>query len=455
MTTVNSTELGSVPLEGGGPSGSPPPDVDDSMGLHRSSHLQRISLLPRYGTGVLVRRLPLSGVVVPTSRPLSAAWGGLALAARCAEEKDAQLVIIRSGSAIEEPFPSALGRWLSRRPVVIDVPDDAPRAWVPPRTSRHLVGNLERDSDLGFKRNLGLLLGLMAGWEAVLFLDDDLSVAPVGRWPLRQTIGVGGPLPRLDDVLADLAVHPDVRAAGYLQKDFDDNSVVCHARKLLGEPQGGFISGGAMVVRIGTDLPFFPAVYNEDWLFLFALLVEGRQMPPSGAVRIVDTVRQRPYYPFSALRARSEELGDLLAEGLFALLDRPRSEVLEVAGSADYWERAVWERQSMVLHLLVEFRRRHPHVLGGVPADVDVALRASLAVSEGSCGRWGDLFAGYVRDYLLDLADWRALLEAVAPPGRDVALDIVTAVDELGLRCGTTLAGASGERAGSPPERVA
>ncbi len=60
---------------------------------------------------------------------------------------------------------------------------------------------------------------------------------------------------------------------------------------------------------------FFPNIYNEDWFFL---LGETGLRP----LAVTGSVVQEPYNPFAVRqRARLEELGDCLAEGLFSLLD--------------------------------------------------------------------------------------------------------------------------------------
>ena len=60
---------------------------------------------------------------------------------------------------------------------------------------------------------------------------------------------------------------------------------------------------------------FFPNIYNEDWFFL----LDGHGLRPSA---VTGTAIQNDYDPYhDARRARGEELGDTLAEGVFGLLD--------------------------------------------------------------------------------------------------------------------------------------
>ena len=97
----------------------------------------------------------------------------------------------------------------------------------------------------------------------MLFLDDDVSADPRVKHTLDET-GVA-------TAMASFADDPGLRAVGWPSRGFDDNSVAGHARRLAGMPQDVFVSAAALVVRVAEDLPFFPDIYNEDWLFLIAL----------------------------------------------------------------------------------------------------------------------------------------------------------------------------------------
>lgn len=412
------------------------PQAVPRTGLHRSTHLGLISLVPRYG--VLARRagVPLSAVVVPTSRPAEGVSSGLGLAARCAEAQGTQLVVIRSGAASRASFPPYLAPLGSPPTLVIDLPDQADLL-LPHlrnlRSNEHRVATLHRNSDVGLKRNLALLLGHLCGWGCIALLDDDLTTRRASQVPSPSTVDSADPLLRLDDVLADFAEYPELRAAGYLQKDFDDNSVVCHVRRLAGWPQEGFISGGAMVVRCGRDLPFFPSAYNEDWLFIFSLIMQGRHTHPSSTVKLVGTVHQDAYYPFSAPRARSEELGDVFAEGLFSLLDETRDTVYSLARSPQYWQDVIGRRQNMILNLLLELRTEYSFQASGLLSDVDESLRAALGVYQGSITAWAAELSGYFSRLMADLDEWHTQLDRLAPanPASSLELDEALATLEL------------------------
>lgn len=70
--------------------------------------------------------------------------------------------------------------------------------------------------DLSTKRNLGLVLARMLGWQRLMFLDDDIY-------------GISS-----QDVNALVAGLSDHSLSGLIIDEFPDNSVVCHAHRLGG-----------------------------------------------------------------------------------------------------------------------------------------------------------------------------------------------------------------------------
>jgi hypothetical protein len=178
-----------------------------------------------------------------------------------------------------------------------------------------------RDSDLSIKRNLALTLGKIVGWSRVLFLDDDITV--VSAEDVRRASG-----------LLDL-----YDAVGFYNSGYPDNSVVCHAYRDAGGQQKSFVGAGALAVDISRSHSFFPNIYNDDWFFL----IEGNRIRPT---TVTGQVVQHPYDPFrDPRRAESEELGDVLAEGLFWLIDQGRS-----VGEANrrYWRKYLAARKDFI-----------------------------------------------------------------------------------------------------------
>lgn len=293
-----------------------------SLGVARSSHhhgshrdlLSTPDLVPIDRSGV-------DAIVVPTARhPLS-----MLPAIRLASELDCQLVALcskwSSASHVRKlAAPSGV------RPIAIDI-ERFPWQVLPRLTTTELlVGTLfERKTDLSLKRNIGLLLAHFSGWQRIIFLDDDITI------------------PEPADLRAATGLLDSYSGVGLTIGGFPDNSVVCHAYREVGGMQDTFIGGGALAVRTDVVDSFFPNIYNEDWFFL----LDDARLRPSA---ITGTAVQQPYDPFADdRRARSEELGDCLAEGVFALLD-----VDKKVQDADtfYWARFLEERLKFIAEVI-------------------------------------------------------------------------------------------------------
>lgn len=250
------------------------------------------------------------------------------------------------------------------------------------------AANLGRNPDLSIKRNLGLALARLLGWKKLMFLDDDIHGIATG-------------------VVAKLAEALEGHSiSALIPTDFPDNSVVCHANRLGGErKQDVFASASGMGVRCDReDLAFFPNIYNEDWFF-FA------QEASSHKIARVGESRQRTYDPYyHPIRAASEELGDLLAEGLYARLDIGE-EIWTV--DADYWRYFIDRRMQFHMRVLealsrVEARNRAEAVRA--TESIRAAQRQLDKITPELCQT-------FVRLWRSDLKRWHWYLEGLRPQG--------------------------------------
>jgi hypothetical protein len=254
---------------------------------HHGSHRH---LLTR---GAVAAPAKVDAIIVPTSRPVAYLENVVALAKhhRC------MLVTLCSRRSSADAA-TALAEHAGVEIVAVDIAE-APPSLIPEfRTTTMLRGGrFDRRTDTSLKRNLGLLLAAVAGWERVVYVDDDVVI------PRPEDLGdaVG---------LLDRFVGVGLAVGGY-----PDNSVVCHAYREAGGDQDTFIGTGALAVGRESFTSFFPNIYNEDWFFL----LDDTGLAPSA---VTGLAIQQPYDPYrDTMRARTEELGDCLAEGLFGLFD--------------------------------------------------------------------------------------------------------------------------------------
>ena len=358
----------------------------------------------------------LDAIIVPASRGAAALDG----AARLATRLGVPLVALCSRHTHAVEAAARLTRISGCQAVVVDVPRNHGHELLPRRTAapRFRVAAANRRSDLSLKRNLGLLMARLHGWGKILFLDDDIGDRVYGK-----PMGIPPAMARR------LAEELDVRQiAGLVPSDFPDNSVVCHARRLAGFPQDTFVSGAALGVNCNDrPVPFFPDQYNEDWFF-FSSRVADRDLG------LIGTATQAPYDPYAdPSRAREEEFGDLLAEGLYTLFEQQPAEMnyfsrLEAADEK-FWERFMDARRDMLslTALSLEIAVEYAH-------DVDrctAALRSMEAAEQQLSRLSPRLCADFVEAWAADLRDWQQCTQRLRSSGRTP--DVLA---ELGLENG-------------------
>src|ERR1022692_349938 len=360
-------------------------ETSDHHGSHRDLLWVSGSSLPWPARG------QVDAIIVPTVRPLAY----LAHAAQLAAQLACPLVTLHSGkwtSAREAArrVPSEVSL------IAIDMPGPAGLQMMDFETTRLTAGSVfARRTDTSAKRNLGLMLSHMVGWKRIIFLDDDILVPD----PADLSHAVG---------LLDI-----YNAVGLSIGGFPDNSVVCHAYRTVGGKQESFIGGGALAGRNGRHRSFFPEIYNEDWFYLLD--------PTGGLQPLAVTGRgiQGKYDPFrNEGRARREEFGDVLAEGIFWLLDQGGS--LDQA-DLGHWRDFIGRRRRFIQHVLDLVNTATLDL--GEQARMAAALRAAL-------GRLAliepDLCQKYLQSWLADRQGWeqhvRNLPSSIPPDAAVTAL---------------------------------
>jgi hypothetical protein len=323
------------------------------------------------------RRQGIDAIVVPTARPPAY----LDEAARLAHALGCTLLTLHS----KQWTSAAKAAQRLRQDIdllAIDIRDCAQLRLPDWETSRLLAGTVfERRTDTSAKRNIALQLSRMLDWSRVLFLDDDITELDP------------------DDVRRASGLLDTYNAVGLHVGGFPDHSVVCHAYRQAGGSQKAFIGGGALAVHLERSTSFFPDIYNDDWFFL----LDGEKgIQPVG---VTGAVRQFPYDPFrNADRARGEELGDVLAEGIYWLLDQ--------GGSVTDADQAHW------IKFLVRRRCFIERVLRMVEQDgaLESAERARrITALKGSLGRLQlitpQLCEDYLRAWSADRQRWHRHLQ--------------------------------------------
>jgi hypothetical protein len=337
---------------------------------HHGSHRQLLSTpLPVH--------LPVDvdAIIVPTVRNVASLDSAIELAGKL---RCTLVALCSRWASAHEVAWRVRGRGVKL--IAIDVSDLPEGVVASFATDRVLAGTrFDRRTDTSLKRNLGLLLARLIGWRRVVFLDDDIRV----------------PEPMDVCMAAGLTTH--YAGVGLAINGMPDNSVVCHAFRAAGGLQDVFVGGGALAVGAKSMTSFFPNIYNEDWFFL---------LDDDGLRRTTITGRavQQPYDPYREGRARGEELGDCLAEGLFWLLDNGRS---PRDATLDYWRDFLFRRVEFITDVIGMVER----TVGGPQQH---RMLQALKAARGRCHSIRpELCARYVNAWRADRVTWRAHVEEV------------------------------------------
>lgn len=363
---------------------------------HRSTHRGLVSFEPADNH----HEIRLDAIVVPTARPVSS----LELAAGLASRLDCWLVLLCSQRSTAADAIAAVAAYRDLRVAAVDIPTGYEHRWLRFQTSRISGATRFRPMDTSLKRNIGVLLARIRGWRRIAFLDDDVSVPDHSH--LLQAAGL---LDRHHAVGLEIAGYPLGYPGGLpdgYPRGFPDNSVVCHANREAGGGQDTFLGGGALAFGpMKDDVSFFPNVYNDDWFFL----LNGSGLHP---VALTGTAVQREYDPFTPpLRARDEEFGDVLAEGLFWLLDNGR-------GLADadrlYWAGWLDARRRFIDRVMHKIWGKRYATTDTVEQARCLRIIAALAEARARCGEISpSLCVHYLQTWRADLAIWHQTLDGL------------------------------------------
>lgn len=354
-------------------------------GQSHASLLQDVS-----ASSVPSSRSRLNAIVVPAARPAPGLQEVISLSASLS----VPLVILCSREAQIDLVAKQVADTSDARALVIEVAEDyvLPDGAAQASAESAQAACAGRSSDLSVKRNIGLLLGRLRGWDKILFIDDDIR----GFLPAD--------IERLAGCLDRHAV------ASMVSRHFPDNSVVCHARRLAGLRQDVFVGGSVLGVDLQQpELSFFPDIYNEDWFF-FARQAAARDLPKIGEVQ------QMEYLPFAdPQRAEDEEFGDLLAEGLYARFeatpDREFEDQLALAARASYWQRFTEIRLKMIGE--IQGRLSHAQYGTGVDHQTIEHAQESLRRAESQASRISaDLCVDFLGRWKEDNVRWREILKS-------------------------------------------
>lgn len=336
----------------------------------------------------------LDAIIVPASRIA----GNLEQAITLARAADCTLLILCSHHLRPVEVEQLLADRSFHDAIVINLPDKYCHDLLDFPALRSLKADLPAacaayDTNLSTKRNVGLILARLLGWRRIFFLDDDIR--DINYPDLQKTVSMLGSLPTV----------------GMRVTNYPDNSVVCHAHRLTGEPQDVFVTGAALAVDCTADIGFFPDIYNEDWLFFYDD-ASHRRLASSGL-----KVTQLRYQPFAdPQRAAWQEFGDVLAEGLYGLLHLGMG--VKYA-TREYWAYFLEARRRFLEAIINRSDAASPDIKDKMLLSVESALKCSITIAPELCER-------YIQLWRQDLGDWKQRVTGLyRMPSVEAALQVL------------------------------
>jgi hypothetical protein len=343
-----------------------------------------------------VGRADLDAIIVPASRTAD----NLQHAVSLAQAAQCWLVVLCSRESRATDVYQLFTDTRFRKGVAVDISADYHHPWLA-FISSDLARNDESpacvnpNGDLSTKRNLGLLLARMLGWSRIFFMDDDV----------RDVL--------LADLRATVSMLDRYRSVGMRVTNYADNSVVCHAHRATGANQDVFVSGSVLAVNCQQPFGFFPEIYNEDWLFFYDDVRAGRL---GWSER---DVTQLPYDPFENVeRAERQEFGDILAEGLYALLHLDS----DLSTAPDrYWNKFLATRKRFLEEIIWRAEFVAPEIGQNIVRAVQTAMLRLMQLQPQA-------FEDYINAWQDDLRVWAERLETVPRVG-----SVAEALERLAL----------------------
>jgi len=379
-------------------------DGDLSFPFHFLSHAELLCFPPVQRGALPADAGPVvDAIIVPTIRDA----GQLRPAADLAAQLRCPLIAIYSQRSTDE-LVSIQGEFEQPDVTIIGLPAHFPQKILDllafDTNSHPAAASSSCALDISRKRNLGLALAHMCGWTKILFLDDDI----------RQLSS--------EKVARAASLLREYPVVGFQVRNYPDNSVIGHAKRLAGWEQDVFISGGSLLVDPQRLNGFFPPTYHEDWFCVLNHIC-------AGTAAVGGEVEQLPYSPFaSRVRALLEEFGDILGEGLLWLIHHkrdlsiPQESFWAEAMDSPFWHSVLQRREK----LLGEITRR----LLECPEDSHIT-DALVSVTEARARRYklaAEDFVSFVQQWLRDLAQWQSRLAGL--PRVDC---VAKALAEMGL----------------------
>lgn len=187
--------------------------------------------------------------------------------------------------------------------------------------------------DLPYKRNFAVWYGKLNSYKKILLLDDDIRFTTFESSVQKLLY----------------ALDQNWVAGAYSTGEFDTSLTGSVAMK-LGIKRPGFLSGNCLAINLNTFIPYFPYIYNEDWLALLPAIIKKK-------ATIVGPILQLPKI-VSKVDALSkfQEFGEIIADEIYSHITHPFRfksllNLIDCINHCDHWENVFEDRYQWLMTL--------------------------------------------------------------------------------------------------------
>ena len=357
-----------------------------------------------------------TAIIIATNRPFSRTREQIRQHMQRAEDYGLHIVILCSGACRRQDVAACAETYRKLNWMVIEGPFTHAGLGLEFATDNALF-SYPVANDTAPKRNFALLFARYMGWQTVLFVDDDITFSTQHFLKMIDAIYDGA------SIVASNA------------RKYADNSVVVRAlHDMYGRNQvDEFLGASAIAINAQDDLlGFCPHIYNEEWLFMLPYVLAGQKPVWAGSVK------QLRYKGFTRQRAKNEEAGDLIGEGLvrlaMSILEQDsggtpaKMTLQQLAQRADktFWEREILQRAMFTQEMLG--RAKRPSIRFLQRRRIRKALQTSLDTLIGNKSHDGitpEAAAAWVQHWIEDLARWHNVAKAHSPGARPNMDDVL------------------------------
>lgn len=237
--------------------------------------------------------------------------------------------------------------------------------------------------DLPIKRNFAIWHAKDVGHQTILLLDDDIRFKD-NFLTFRKMLH---------------AVHQTAITGAYSIGEFD-TSLTGSIAMQYGITRPVFFSGNCLGINLLKFKPFFPNIYNEDWLSILPAILRKE-------AALVGPVIQLPRRVTCVKdTAKHQEFGEIIADELYSRLEKAHkdncfTDFLNLFLNTEHWENVLGDRVRW-LSLLRERAKVEDLSSGDKETEVEI-----LDAAIDSCGTLKpDDFIGFINKWKIEYSDW-------------------------------------------------